>query len=150
MLGIATDAAFFPDGQHLIVRNYTQAAVYSWPDLAEVGRFGLPEQQQGEGHRRRRRRHDLRVFGGLARPRTADRAAGRRTPRDGAGGDAGAVGDGLAVARTNGQRDAAAGDPQGRELPEQPPEDRSTWGWALGGILGLGIVVVLARALRPR
>ena len=46
---IATDAAFFPDGRHIIVRNYTEAAVYSWPDLEEVGQFGLPHQQQGEG-----------------------------------------------------------------------------------------------------
>ncbi len=49
MLAIATDAAFFPDGRHIIVRNYTEAAVYSWPDLEEVGRFGLPHQRQGEG-----------------------------------------------------------------------------------------------------
>ena len=34
--------------------------------------------------------------------------------------------------------------------PSSRPADRSAWGWALGGILGLGIVVVLARALRPR
>ena len=46
---IATDAAFFPDGRHIIVRNYSEAAVYSWPELDEVGRFGLPDQQQGEG-----------------------------------------------------------------------------------------------------
>ena len=49
MLPIATDAAFFPDGRHIIVRNYSEAAVYSWPELEEVGRFGLPDQQQGEG-----------------------------------------------------------------------------------------------------
>ena len=46
---MATDGAFFPDGRHLIVRNYTQAAVYTFPDLAEVGSFTLPSQQQGEG-----------------------------------------------------------------------------------------------------
>ena len=49
VLPIATDAAFFPDGRHIIVRNYSEAAVYSWPELDEVGRFGLPDQQQGEG-----------------------------------------------------------------------------------------------------
>ena len=49
MIAIATDASFFPDGQHVIVRNYTEAAVYTWPDLDEVGQFGLPRQQQGEG-----------------------------------------------------------------------------------------------------
>ncbi|WP_426242415.1 hypothetical protein [Nocardioides sp. LHG3406-4] len=47
--GIVTDAAFFPDGRHLIVRTYTQALVYSWPSLESVGSFELPRQQQGEG-----------------------------------------------------------------------------------------------------
>jgi hypothetical protein len=45
---------------------------------------------------------------------------------------------------------APPGTRQGRELPEQDTGPRSAWGWALGGVLGLGIVVVLARALRPR
>ncbi len=47
--GIVTDAAFFPDGRHLIVRTYTQAVVYAWPSLESVGSFELPKQQQGEG-----------------------------------------------------------------------------------------------------
>ena len=42
------------------------------------------------------------------------------------------------------------GSREGQELPEQEVGPRSAWGWALGGILGLGIVIVLARALRPR
>ena len=84
VLAIATDAAFFPDGRHIIVRNYTEAAVYSWPELVEVGRFGLPDQQQGEGIAVARGRHDLRLVGGTARAGAADRAARRRTPGDGA------------------------------------------------------------------
>ncbi|GAB3075336.1 hypothetical protein [Nocardioides zeae] len=48
-LGVATDAAFFPDGRHLVVRNYGAAAVYTYPGLTEVGTFDLPEQPQGEG-----------------------------------------------------------------------------------------------------
>ncbi|WP_052336182.1 hypothetical protein [Nocardioides alkalitolerans] len=47
-VGIATDAAFFPDGRHLVVRTYGAAVVYSYPDLVEVGSFDLPQQQQGE------------------------------------------------------------------------------------------------------
>lgn len=47
--GIVTDAAFFPDGRHLIVRTYTQAVVYAWPSLESVGSFELPKQEQGEG-----------------------------------------------------------------------------------------------------
>ena len=84
MLAIATDAAFFPDGRHIIVRNYTQAAVYSWPELVEVGRFGLPDQEQGEGIAVA---DDDTIYAsseGAARARAADRPAGRRTPGDGA------------------------------------------------------------------
>ena len=47
--GIVTDAAFFPDGRHVIVRTYTQAVVYTWPSLESVGSFELPSQEQGEG-----------------------------------------------------------------------------------------------------
>lgn len=49
VLGIATDGAFLPDGRHLIVRNYTQAAVYTWPALDRVALLDLPAQPQGEG-----------------------------------------------------------------------------------------------------
>ncbi len=48
-LPIATDAAFFPDRRHLIVRNYGSAIVYAYPSLDEVGGFALPDQEQGEG-----------------------------------------------------------------------------------------------------
>ena len=49
VLSMATDGAFTADGRHLVLRNYTSAAVYSFPDLAEVGELGLPAQPQGEG-----------------------------------------------------------------------------------------------------
>lgn len=47
--GIVTDAAFFPDGRHFVVRTYTQAVVYAWPSIDMIGTFELPAQQQGEG-----------------------------------------------------------------------------------------------------
>ncbi len=46
---IATDGAFFPDGRHLVVRDYSSATVYDWPTLERVGSFSLPAQPQGEG-----------------------------------------------------------------------------------------------------
>ena len=49
VLGIATDGAFLPDGHHLVLRNYGQAAIYTWPGLQRVDRFDLPVQKQGEG-----------------------------------------------------------------------------------------------------
>jgi hypothetical protein len=144
VLAIATDASFFPDGRHIIVRNYTQAAVYSWPELVEVGHFGLPDQEQGEGIAVA---DDDTIYAsseGLRAPvlRIALPAAVRRamepppaTP--------------TATPITPSET-PPPGTRQGTELPEQPAEDRSAWGWALGGILGAGIIVVLARALRPR
>jgi hypothetical protein len=45
----ATDGSFFPDGRHYIVRGYTSAAVYSFPDHERLDSFQLPPQQQGEG-----------------------------------------------------------------------------------------------------
>ena len=47
--GIVTDGAFFPDGEHLVLRTYTNAVVYSFPALEQVGAFDLPSQEQGEG-----------------------------------------------------------------------------------------------------
>lgn len=47
--GLVTDGAFFPDGRHVILRNYTQAFVYAYPTWDAVGEFDLPDQEQGEG-----------------------------------------------------------------------------------------------------
>jgi hypothetical protein len=49
VLPISTDGAFFPDGRHFVLRDYGRAAVYSYPDLEQVGELDLPEQEQGEG-----------------------------------------------------------------------------------------------------
>lgn len=46
--GMVTDAAFWGTTR-LIVRSYSEAVAYSWPDLTEVGRIDLPDQEQGEG-----------------------------------------------------------------------------------------------------
>ena len=47
--GLVTDGAFFPDGRHLVLRTYTKALVYSFPDLSLLGEIDLPGQRQGEG-----------------------------------------------------------------------------------------------------
>lgn len=49
VLPTSTDGAFFPDGQRFILRDYFQAAVYTFPGLQRVGSFQLPTQNQGEG-----------------------------------------------------------------------------------------------------
>ena len=47
--GLVTDGAFLPDGRHVVLRTYTKALVYTFPDLALVGDVDLPRQRQGEG-----------------------------------------------------------------------------------------------------
>lgn len=49
VLPIATDGAFFPDGKHVVVRDYSRAVFYSFPGMEEVGSLRLPQQRQGEG-----------------------------------------------------------------------------------------------------
>lgn len=45
---LITDGAFFPDGRHILLRSYGSARVYTFPELREVGKVDLPEQEQGE------------------------------------------------------------------------------------------------------
>ena len=143
VLGLATDAAFFPDGRHIIVRSYTEAAVYSWPDLTEVGSFGLPDQQQGEGIAVARDGTIYASSEGLHAPvlRIALPAAVRRAMEPASP---------SATPTPTPSATPVPGSREGQELPQQDVGPRSPWGWALGGILGLGMVIVLARALRPR
>ncbi len=144
-LAIATDAAFFPDGRHIIVRSYTEAAVYSWPDLTEVGRFDLPHQQQGEGIAVAA---DGTVYASseglhapvlrIALPQSVLRALEAPSPSPTTTAPPPSV-----------TATAVPGLGEGSEPLEDDSGQRSPWGWALGGIVGLGIVLVLVRALRP-
>lgn len=45
---VVTDGAFFPDGEHVLLRSYGNARVYTFPGLREVGKVELPTQEQGE------------------------------------------------------------------------------------------------------
>lgn len=145
VLGLATDAAFFPDGRHLIVRGYGEAAVYSWPGLEEVGRFGLPSQEQGEGIAVAADGTVYASSEGVGAPvlRIALPPAVRREMRPEP------TESSSPTTAPSPTETPPPGTREGRELPEEPFAERSAWGWALGGVLGLGIVIVLARALRP-
>ncbi len=48
VMPIATDGAFL-DAKHIVIRGYQTATVYTWPGLARVAAFELPQQPQGEG-----------------------------------------------------------------------------------------------------
>lgn len=143
VLPIATDGAFFPDGRHLVLRDYGRAVVYTFPGLEAVGEVDLPEQQQGEG---------IAVDG---EGRVFVSSEGRRAPvlevalpaevRDVLAGT-----DASATPSATPSPSPAPGSREGVELPQGPPEERPVWPWFLTGWLGLGAIVVLLYALRRR
>ena len=138
--GLVTDGAFFPDGRHLVLRTYTTALVYSFPDLELVGEVRLPAQQQGEG---------LAVVGEdtlylssegvnsplltMTLPTEVVRAM---APTSSTPAPASAS---VAPATTPSAEPREPGEPQ-----------RSPWPWLVGlGVMAL-LVITLLRALRPR
>lgn len=133
VLGLATDAAFWPDGRHLLVRGYGGARAYAWPGLEPVGDLPLPRQRQGEG---------LAVSGD---GRVLVSSEGLRQPV-------------LAVAVPAPLRAALEGrGPVSRGAPEPVPAARADdaapgpWSWA-GGALVVAVVGLAGWALvrRPR
>ena len=135
--GLVTDGAFFPDGRHFVLRSYSRAVVYTYPGLESVGDVTLPEQQQGEGIAVD---EQGRVFVSsegqqapvlrIDLPRRIERAV---VPPDTEPASPGS--------------DAVS--PGGEPAPEPEP-DRDVWPWLLGGGVGLVVVLILLRALRPR
>jgi hypothetical protein len=142
VLPVATDGSFFPDGKHLVVRNYTSAVVYSWPSLQPIGSFDLPHERQGEGIAVA---DDGRVYVSSEGPHApvlevtlppAIRDAVR--PQ---------------VSVGPGTPSAPASASQGSSRPADPaevePVSRDPWPWLAGGLFGLVALLVLLRALRP-
>jgi hypothetical protein len=146
VLPVATDGAFFPDGRHLIVRDYTSAVVYAWPSLQPVGSVDLPAQRQGEGiavaadgsvyvSSEGLRSPVLRV---TLPPDIRQAVSADAPPADSPVGSPSA-------SSSPGSADPSASDPS-----EVEPAQRDVRPWLFGGLLGLAAVVVLLRALRPR
>jgi hypothetical protein len=142
VLPVATDGAFFPDGHHLVVRDYTSAVVYAWPSLQPVGSFALPSQPQGEGIAIG---PDGAVYLSSEGPRSAVLrvALPARIQQEVAGVIASPSSPGPSgTPRTSA---GSTADPA-----EVEPARRDPWPWLLGGLLGVGAIAVLLRALRPR
>ena len=137
-LTFATDGAFFPDGRHLVIRNYAQAVVYTFPGLERVAGFPLPDQQQGEAIAVS---SDDRVFvtsegrrQAVLEVRLAESVRERMAPASDE-----------AVATTT------TPTPKPRnELPEEAARpSRDPWQWVLGAGLFVVAVVVVLLAVRP-
>jgi hypothetical protein len=138
---LVTDGSFFPDGKHLVLRNYGSATVFTFPSLEEVGSFELPRQQQGEGISVA---PDGRVYAS---------SEGIRSPLL-------LISLPEAVRRvvTPSSAPPSPSDPSS-STPSADPDDGSATEedtqpevlpWVIGGIIALLGLVVLLRALRPR
>jgi hypothetical protein len=144
VLPVATDGSFFPDGAHLVIRNYTSATIYDWPSLHAVASFPLPSQQQGEGiavtaddtvyvSSEGVRSAVLRVVLPAGVRRALAPAGPSPTPSP----------------TSSPAPSPTTGDPA-RPNEVTDTTSRSPWPWALGGLLAAGALLVLLRALRPR
>ncbi|WP_151083490.1 hypothetical protein [Nocardioides cynanchi] len=136
VLPVATDGSFFPDGRHLVVRDYTSATVYDWPSLREVASFPLPAQRQGEGIA-------VAADGSVYVSSEGARAPVLRVslPHD--------------VRRAVAPAGPSPSPSPGSSATSTPGSEssdatRSAWPWAVGGLVTLGALLVLVRALRPR
>lgn len=145
VLGFATDGAFFPDGRHFVLRDYGRAVVYSYPGLEVVGELGLPDQQQGEAIAVD---EDGAVFVStegqfsavhrVPVPRRIARVVDPPPPAP-------------TPAPTPAPPETDDADPASSEgQDDEVIVERPAWMWWLGGLVGIGMVMILIRALRPR
>ncbi len=136
VMPIATDGAFFPDGKTFVLRGYSTATFYRWPSLEEIDDIALPSQEQGEGiavgadgdlYLSSEGQHSDVLRVDLPQWLQRKLAVGQSP-------DHGAT---EPVSDTD--RDASAQDPS-----------RPVWPWALGGCVGVVVLLALLRSLRPR
>lgn len=156
VLGIATDGAFFPDGRHIVLRNYAQAAVYTWPDLDRVALIDLPTQPQGEGIAVSEAGEVLISSEGpgtevlrVVLPEDLRAQVVTGDPSE----SSGAPSEEPSTATTPAPADPGGSDPGESDPGESDlvaAEERGWWPWGIGAVAGLVIVVVLLRSLRPR
>ncbi|MEZ5097755.1 MAG: hypothetical protein R2731_17745 [Nocardioides sp.] len=151
MAPLVTDGAFLPDGRHVVLRTYTAALVYSFPDLDLLARLELPAQQQGEGLAITRGARRWWLWVSSEGPRQpvyrvaipAGLVAGPAAPSDPSPGvvasPAPAPSESGADAESAADVDAGSG-----------AERVRWWPWALGGVAVAALGGVVARRRSPR
>ena len=145
VVGLVTDGAFFPDGRHVLLRTYSRATVYTFPELESVGAWDLPAQQQGEGIAVTPDGRVLVSSEGQGSevlsvpvPRRVERAMAEPTPTSST----------TATPTATPTPTPADG---GTVAPDDvaAPTDPYTWPWLAGGVVGVIALGVLWRSLRP-
>jgi hypothetical protein len=129
VMPVVTDGAFLPDGDHLVLRDYARAVVYTWPALEQVAEVELPPQRQGESLAVSD--EDTLLVG----------SEGLRSPVH-------------EVALPALEAASPSASPstfsrEGREIPEDPDAPRDPWPWLVGPIVAAVALVVLWFSLRP-
>ena len=143
LLSVVTDGTFLPDGEHLVLRTYGRAIVYSWPSLEEAARIDLPPQEQGEGIAVTEDGQLLISSEGtrapvleVALPDDLERSGGpTRSDRPSA-------------EASPSEATPSPGSREGAEVPEDSG-DRDPVPWLIGTGVAIVALAVLIRALRP-
>jgi len=149
VLGMATDGSFFPDGKHIVIRNYTSASVYSFPGLELQGSWVLPAQRQGEGLGVAADGSLYLSSEGLDQPLLHVTVPAKvRAAMAGEAPPATSSPTASASPSTATPTSPAVVSPEPSD--KEPAGDPSWWPLLLGGGLGLAALVALLRALRPR
>lgn len=146
--GLVTGASFLPDGRHLVLRTYGKAIFYSYPDLEVVGEHGLPEQQQGEAIAVDERGEVYVSSEGVQAPVLRIDLPPELEEALAPAPAAGPSGSTPATPTPSADPGPVAADDRVDAQPEEAR--REVWPWLLGGVVGLLVVVVLVRSLRPR
>ena len=145
VMPLATDGVFLPGGHEVLIRGYFSATTYAWPSMDRIASFPLPGQPQGEGVGVE---PDGTVY--LSSEGLHSKVLRFELPAKALGAStASATGTASATAS------ASAGATTPAEPVQAPPpstEDtgRPWWQWGLGGLIGLLLLGVLLKALRPR
>ena len=128
VMPVVTDGAFLPDGDHLVLRDYTRAVVYSWPGLEPVAELDLPAQQQGES------------LAATGEDSVLVGSEGLRSP---------VFEVPLPELEPTPSSPPSTYSREGREIPEDPEQPRDPWPWLVGPAVAVVALVVLVLSLRP-
>jgi hypothetical protein len=133
VMPMATDGAFLPGGDEVLIRGYFGATTYTWPAMDKIASFRLPDQPQGEGV-------GVTPDGTVYLSSEGLHAAVLRFRLPAAA---------VSSGRTSPGSDAASSVSTGS--PSETPDSGSSWWlWPAGGVVGAAALGVLLMSLRRR